>query len=108
MMKETLHFPESVTEDTTWGDAEGLVLLKYYVGEENLEAFKSEYGFGEEITADTEWGEVRTVVDSKQRDLRLEQEAAAAEAEKQAEEGTDSEEETGEQADPAEGEVAAE
>lgn len=80
-MKETLHFPEEVTEDTTWGEAEGLVLLKDYVGEENLDAFKEQYGFGEEVTLETQWKDVRTTVDTAQKEARIEQEKAAAEAE---------------------------
>ena len=80
-MKETLHFPEEVTEETTWGDAEGMVLLKDYVGEENLDAFKEQYGFGEEVTLETQWKDVRTTVDTAQKEARIEQEKAAAEAE---------------------------
>ena len=81
-MKETLHFPEEVTEDTTWGEAEGMVLLKDYVGEENLDSFKEQYGFGDEVTLETQWKEVRTAVDTAQMEARIEQEKAALEAEK--------------------------
>lgn len=84
-MKETLKFPETVTEDTTWGEAEGEVTLRDYVGEENFEGFKEEYGFGEEVTLDTKWKEVRKTVDTAQKEARIEQEKAAAEAEKAAE-----------------------
>lgn len=88
-MKETLHFPETVTEETTWGEAEGLVLLKDYVGEENLDAFKEQYGFGDEVTLETQWKDVRTAVDTAQKEARIEQEKAAAEAEKLAAESAD-------------------
>lgn len=88
-MKETLHFPEEVTEETTWGEAEGLVLLKDYVGEENLDAFKEQYGFGDEVTLETQWKDVRTAVDTAQKEARIEQEKAAAEAEKLAAESAD-------------------
>lgn len=91
-MKETLHFPETVTEDTTWGEAEGEVLLKDYVGEDNLDAFKEQYGFGDEVTLETKWKEVRYEVDMAQKVAREEQEKAMAEAEKEAEADANAEE----------------
>lgn len=85
-MKETLQFPETITEETPWGEAEGEVKLQYYVGEENLATFKEQYGLGDEITLDTQWKEVRNIVDSAQKEARLEQEKAMEEAAKEAEE----------------------
>jgi len=66
-MKETLNFPDYVTEDTPWGDAEGEVTLEYYIGIENIQDFKDVYFFGDEITADTKWKEVRYTVDWMQK-----------------------------------------
>ncbi|MBE7015363.1 MAG: hypothetical protein E7417_00860 [Ruminococcaceae bacterium] len=84
-MKETLKFPETVTEDTPWGEAEGEVTIQYYVGEENLATFKEQYGLGDDITLETKWKEVRNIVDQAQKDARIEQEKAMEEAAKNAE-----------------------
>lgn len=90
-MNETLHFPETITENSTWGEAEGEVTLQYYVGEENLASFKEQYGFGDEVTLETKWKDVRFTVDSAQKEARIEQEKAMAEAEKEAEQDAQTE-----------------
>lgn len=79
-LKQTLEWPDTITEETTWGEAEGQTKLGVYVGEENLEDFKAYYGLDETITADTLWKDVRNKIDQKNLDERLaaEKEASAA------------------------------
>lgn len=80
-MKEMFVFDESITEDTTWGVAEGEITVANYVGEENLDQFKQQYEFGDEVTGETKWKEIRNILDQKSRDERIAAEKAAAEAE---------------------------
>lgn len=81
-LKSEFGFPEEVSEDTPWGEAEGQIPLGKYVGEENLEMFKTEYELGDDVTAETLWKDVRNIVDTKAKEER---EAAEKEAEKTAE-----------------------
>ncbi len=99
-----------ITGDTPFGLAEGEILLKDYVGEENLEDFKAEFGLGDEITLDTKWKEVRDTVMNKQKEEYEEQQAqmnAAAEEAAQTEEPAETEG-TDASAEPAEETPAAE
>lgn len=82
-MKTAYQWGDEVTEDMTWGEAEGLTKLGVMVGEENLESFKQEYGLGDDITADTLWKEVRTIYDTKTKEMN---EATEAPTEEPAEE----------------------
>lgn len=89
-LKTSLNIPDTVTEDTTWGEAEGEIALADYVGEDNLASFKEQYGLGDEVTGETKWKEIRTIVDTKQKEAREAQEAAeAAAAEADTEDGAD-------------------
>lgn len=90
-MKEMFGFDESITEDTTWGVAEGEITVANYVGEENIDQFKQQYEFGDEVTGETKWKEIRNVLDQKSRDERIAAEKAAAEAEKATEAPADGE-----------------
>lgn len=82
-MKTAYQWGDEVTEDMTWGEAEGLTKLGVMVGEENLEAFKADYGLGDDITADTLWKDVRTIYDTKTKEMN---EATEAPTEEPAEE----------------------
>lgn len=83
-LKSTLELPDTVTEDTPWGEAEGEARLSVYVGEDNLDAFKEQYGLGDEVTGDTQWKEIRNIVDEYNRQQRIDSEKAQKEAEKNA------------------------
>lgn len=80
-MKELLKFPDEVTEDTPWGEALSMVTLGNYIGEDNLEDFKQQYGLGDEVNKDTLWGDVRQTVEEHQREEFLEQQKAMEEEE---------------------------
>ncbi len=67
-LAELLGWDESITEETTIGDALDKTKLSNYVGEENLEAFKEQYGLDDSVTGDTLWGEVRNIVDTKTKE----------------------------------------
>lgn len=84
-IKEMLGLGDDVTDDTTWGEAEGKAPLSKYVGESNLESFKEQYELGDDVTGDTLWGEVRNIVD--QKTLELEKAAEEAEADADATDG---------------------
>lgn len=79
-LKEMLQWGDDITEDTTWGVAEGETTIAAYVGEENIESFKEQYGFGDEVTGETQWKEVRNIIDQQMRDARIAEEQAAEEA----------------------------
>lgn len=83
-LKELLKFPEEVTSDTPWGEALAQVTVGNYVGDENFDEFKEQYGLGEEVTKDTLWGDVRQTVEAQQKKEFKEQEKAVKEAEKAA------------------------
>ena len=91
-MKEVYQWGDEVTEDMTWGEAEGLTKLSVMVGEENLDAFKQEFELGDDITADTLWKDVRTIYDTKMKEMSEATEEpieeAADETEAPAEEST--------------------
>lgn len=70
-LKETLQLGAEITGDTPWGVAEGEATVGVYVGAENVDAFKAQYGFGDEVTAQTKWKEVRAVVDEAQKNIRV-------------------------------------
>lgn len=73
--------PVEITEDTPWGMVWDEVTLKYYVGEEYLDDFRNEYGFGEEVTLDTKVGEVRKAMEKKDVEERKKAEKEEAEQE---------------------------
>lgn len=79
-LKSMLQWGDDITEDTTWGEAEGETTIAAYVGEANVASFKEQYGFGDEITGETKWKEVRNTIDQQMRDARIEQEKAAEDA----------------------------
>lgn len=73
---------ESITEETTIGEALDKTKLSLYVGEENLATFKEEFGLGDDVTGETLWGDIRNTVELKQKEeyeaqLKAEEEAAA-------------------------------
>lgn len=87
-LKEVLQMPETVTDETPWGEAIDQVTLGVYVTEEYLGEFKEYYGLDDSVTADTLWGEVRQTVEEKQREERIAAEKEAEEAENSATEET--------------------
>lgn len=84
-LKSTLELPDTITEETTWGEAEGEARLSVYVGEDNLESFKEQYGLGDEVTGDTQWKEIRNIVDEYNRQQRIDSEKVQKEPEKEPE-----------------------
>lgn len=76
-LKTTLNLGAEVTAETPWGIAEGEIILSDYVGADNVDSFKAQYGLGDEVTGDTKWKEIRTAVDTIQKEQREAQEAAA-------------------------------
>lgn len=89
-MKEMFEWGDDITEDSTWGEAEGEIALKNYVGEENLEEFKEQYGLSDEVNGDTKMKEIRNTIDQKSRDDRI----ASKKAAKNTESATDAPAET--------------
>lgn len=70
-LKEILHFPGFVTEETPWGEALGETTLKDYIDDgETLTAFKEYYSFGDEVTGDTKFKEVHRVVSEREHQDR--------------------------------------
>lgn len=65
-LKADMGWDDSITEDTTFGDALDKTQLKYYVGEEQLERFKQEYNLPD-ITGETLYGEIRNIVDDQKK-----------------------------------------
>lgn len=90
-LKTTLKLPDTVTETTTWGEAEGEVTVGDYIGTDNIDDFKTMYGLGDEVTAETKWKDVRKTVDEFQMKKREESEKQQAEQDAQTSAGTDSE-----------------
>lgn len=90
-----LGWDSSITEETTIGDALDKTTLGMYVGEENLESFKQEYGLDDSVTADTLWGEVRNIVDTR---IKEEYEASQNATEEPSEEATEAAGDTGDAA----------
>ncbi len=87
-LKEMMGWDDSITKETTVGDALDVTKLSYYVGEEQLERFKALYELSEEVTGDTLYGDVRNIVDGKEKEFREAEAKALAEAEATATEGT--------------------
>ncbi len=68
-LKADMGWDDSITEDTTMGDALDSTKLSYYVGEEQLERFKALYELGDDVTGDTLYIEVRNIVDEKDKEF---------------------------------------
>lgn len=79
-LKADMGWDDSITEDTTMGDALDVTKLKYYVGEEQLERFKALYELSDDVTGETLYGEVRNLVDTKEKEFHIAEQQAAAEA----------------------------
>lgn len=69
-LKADMGWGDEVTAETPLGEALDNTSLSKYVGDEQLERFKSLYELSEEITGDTLYGEVRNIVDSKEKEFR--------------------------------------
>lgn len=68
-LKESMGWDDTVTESTTMGDALDKTKLSYYVGDEQLQRFKSLYELSETVTGDTLYGEVRNIIDAKDKEF---------------------------------------
>ncbi len=77
-LKEDMGWGDEITPETTIGDALDITPLSKYVGDEQLERFKSLYELADDVTGETLYGEVRNIVDSKEKEFR---EAGNAETE---------------------------
>lgn len=56
--------PAEVTEDTPFGEAKGLIKVKYIVkDEEDLQIYKKKYGLGDDVTMETLFKDIRDKVD---------------------------------------------
>ena len=69
-LKQTFELPESVAEDTTWGEAIGETTLGAYAGENNVERFKKLYGLDDSVDANTKYKEIREQVDAVKKQQR--------------------------------------
>lgn len=69
-LKEQMGWDDTVTPETTIGDALDNTTLSNYVGDEQLERFKSLYELGDDVTGDTLYGEVRNTVDAMEKQMR--------------------------------------
>ena len=69
-LKQTFELPDSVDEDTPWGEAIGEATLGAYAGEDNVESFKQMYGLDNSVKADTKYKEVREQVDAAKKRQR--------------------------------------
>ena len=78
-LKQVFNLPESVTEETTWGEAMGETTLGAYAGEDNVESFKEMYKLDDSVTADTLWKDVREQVDAVKKEQRETQQTAEPE-----------------------------
>ena len=67
-LKELMGWGDEITESTTMGDALDVTKLSYYVGEDQLDKFKSLYGLSDAVTGDTLYGQVRNIVDAKDKE----------------------------------------
>lgn len=108
-IKEILGWDETITEETTIGDAFDKTTVGKRVGEDQLEAFKAEYELDDSVTADTLWVEIRNKVDTKHKEQAEAQKAEEEAAKKADEDAEKADEESEEDAEaPAEEEVAPE
>lgn len=69
-LKADMGWDNSITEDTTMGEALDQTKLHYYVGEESFERFKALYELPDSVTEDTLYGEIRNIVDAKDKEFR--------------------------------------
>lgn len=84
-LKASMGWDDSITEDTTLGDALDKTTLSNYVGDEQLERFKSLYELSDEVTGETLYGEVRNLVDAKEKEFREAEKADISEENNQSE-----------------------
>ena len=71
-LKQAFSLDDSITGDSTWGEALDTMPLSIYIGdEETLKDFIAEYNLGEEVTGETLWGEVRKTVNKIEYERHL-------------------------------------
>ncbi len=101
--KEHYGWDDSVTEETTVGEAIGKAKLSVIVGsEEYVEIIKQIYELPDTVTGDTLYGEVRNQIDRKTVEMKKEQEEQAAKESENAEEEAPEEAKTEEEASATE------
>ena len=69
-LKETFGWDDSITENSTVGEAIDKTTLRNYVGEDQFETFKEIYGLTD-ITLDTYFGEIRKQVETFEKEERI-------------------------------------
>lgn len=69
-LKADMGWGDDITVDTPLGKALDKTTLSKYVGDEQLERFKTLYDLPDDVTGDTLYGEVRNIVDSKEKEFR--------------------------------------
>jgi len=57
---------DTFNKDMLWGEAQGKITLRNYIGDVSIDEFKKAYGLEESITGDTPFGEVRERIAKKQ------------------------------------------
>ena len=73
--REHYGWDESVTEETTIGDAMAKTKLSVIIGgDDYVDIIKGIYGLPDDVTGDTLYGEVRTLIDQKTVEMKKEQE----------------------------------
>ncbi len=74
-LKNMYNLPDSVDENTTWGEAIGYAKVEDMIGDgNNVEKFKETFKLPDSVTGDTLWSEVREQVDEVKRENRLSEE----------------------------------
>lgn len=82
-LKEYYGWDDSITEDTTVGEALGATKLSVILGvsemdketaNQALDSVKEIYGLGDDVTLDTLYGDVRETIDTKTKENRLKEE----------------------------------
>lgn len=68
-MKADMGWDDTITEDTTMGDALDKTKLKYYVGEDQVERFKALYELDANVNGETLYVDVRNIVDTKNKEF---------------------------------------
>ena len=109
--KKQYGWDDSITEDTTVGEALGATKLSVLLGADSadeetakqiLEQFKEYYEFDENVTLDTLYKDVRNIMDEKSRQARIEEEKKQEEDKQEEKSADDKEPKTDKKEDKAE------
>ena len=68
-LKEDMGWDDSISEDTTYGEAMDKTAMQYAVGTAYLDEFKAMMGLDSDVSADTPYGDIRPLIEKRRKEM---------------------------------------